>query len=156
MARVWSRLAVEAEQKGSRTAGYSMLWKPVSLLRELPWRISWAEDSISLASRDHTCAICSMAALVCESPVLRAISKQRLANQRYPSARPILKASPPRAYHRNAPNRRNVPRGLRFPSVVKRLKVPVSGQVGAISAEAPAELIRGGGSDRARRVARTQ
>jgi hypothetical protein len=48
------------------------------------------EAAISSASRDHTCAICNMAALVCASAVVRAISKHRAANQRYSRARPIL------------------------------------------------------------------
>ena len=64
------------------------------------------EASISSARRNHTCAICSIAALVRASAVFRAICRQRPANQRYSSERPILKVFPCRSSYLNAEDRR--------------------------------------------------
>ena len=90
MAEVWSRLATKPSKKDHRMRKIYGRPVPLSIPRAGPSSgSSRPEAAISAASRDHTCAICNMAALVCVSAVARAISKHCAANQRYSRTRPM-------------------------------------------------------------------
>jgi hypothetical protein len=79
--------------------------------------------AVSSASRDHTCAICNITALVCSSVVVRAISKHRAANRRYSWVRP-MPTNPYRLTPRTRQGGQTFPKKVKNLNAMKRLGVP--------------------------------